>query len=565
MTTPAPGLPSVDQTVLDHAPAAIWMMDGAGQLEFANRHFCEYLGIAQTRLLAAPRYTELMPSAMGAAWLQADRECQAQAAPHMSMEWMPLADGRQHLLELTRQRLLNPDGSVRGIIGLATDVTERSEYRQRLEHMAHYDLLTGVPNRVLLADRLAQALARAKRERGLTAVCHIDLDNFKPVIDAYGYGAGDRVLLEITRRIKDAVREDDTVARLGGDEFIVLLVGLQVTEECVGSLHRLLQGIQQPVALDGEMLCITASIGVALYPDDEQDAETLLRHASQAMHLAKEAGRNRYHLFDPASDLRARSHHRLLQQIRHGLAHGEFELYYQPKVKLHSRRLVGAEALIRWNHPQLGFLPPGEFLRAVENTELEIELGDWVVATAIDQLRQWRQQGFDTEVSINISAYHLESPGFVTKLKDRAIALGSVDELRRLQIEVLETAALDDFARIGALIRDCRALGVSFALDDFGTGYSSIAYLSKLDVDTLKIDQSFVRDMQDDKSDHAIVQGIIALARAFGMGIVAEGVATEGHLQALLQMGCEVGQGHGIGHPMPAAQLPGWQMAAPRA
>ena len=564
MNTPAPGLPSVDQTVLDNAPAAIWMMDGAGKLEFANRRFCECLGIAQALLLAAPRYTELMTPAMAAAWLQCDRECQAQSAPHMIMEWMPLADGRQHLLEFTRQRLLNPDGSVCGIIGLATDVTERSEYRQRLEHMAHYDLLTGVPNRVLLADRLAQALARAKRERGLTAVCHIDLDNFKPVIDAYGYGAGDKVLLEITRRIRDAVREDDTVARLGGDEFIVLLVGLQVTEECVGSLHRLLQGIQQPIALDGDTLRITASIGVALYPDDEQDAETLLRHASQAMHLAKESGRNRYHLFDPASDLRARSHHRLLQQIRHGLTHGEFELYYQPKVRLHSRRLVGAEALIRWNHPQRGFLPPGEFLRAVENTDLEIELGDWVVATAIDQLRQWRQQGFDTDVSINISAYHLESPGFVTKLKDRAIALGSVDELRRLQIEVLETAALDDFARIGALIRDCRTLGVSFALDDFGTGYSSIAYLSKLDVDTLKIDQSFVRDMQEDKSDHAIVQGIIALARAFGMGIVAEGVATEGHLQALLLMGCEVGQGHGIGHPMPAAQLPAWRMAGPR-
>jgi diguanylate cyclase (GGDEF)-like protein/PAS domain S-box-containing protein len=564
MPTTAPGSSSLDQLVLDHAPAAIWMVDAAGTLEFANRRFRDFLGMAQGDLLATAPYTELMPRAMAAAWLQADRESLAQEAPHLALEWLLLADGRQHLLEITRQRLHGPDGSVRGIVGLATDVTERSEHRQRLEQMAHFDLLTGVPNRVLLADRLAQALARAKRDRGLMAVCHVDLVNFKSVIDAYGHGTGDKALLEITRRIKEAVREDDTVARLGGDEFVVLLVGLQATEECVGSLHRMLEGIQQPIVLTGGSLNLSASIGVALYPDDEQDAATLLSHAAQAMRLAKASGRNRYHLFDPASDQRARSHHHLLQQIRHGLAHGEFELYYQPKVRLHSRSLVGAEALIRWNHPQRGCLSPAEFLRVVENTELEIDLGDWVVATAIGQLRLWREQGFDIDISINISAYQLESPGFVAKLKDCAIAFGAVDDLHRLQIEVLETAALDDFAMIGELIRDCRQLGVSFALDDFGTGYSSIAYLSKLDVDTLKIDQSFVRDMQEDKSDHAIVQGIIALARAFGMDIVAEGVASEAHLQALLQMGCEVGQGNAIGHPMPAAELPGWRMAAPR-
>jgi len=552
------------QLILDNAPLAVWMVDADGRMRFINRRLCDALGIAEPRFLAAAHYTDLLSPPIAARCRQADGECLGQEAPHLSKAWLLFVDGREHLLEITRVRLLNPDRSVRGIIGLAVDVTERMEHEKQLEHLAHYDALTGVPNRTLLADRMAQALARTKRERGLMAVCHLDLDGFKPVNDGYGHIAGDKVLVEITRRIKEAVREDDTVARLGGDQFIVLLLGLEVAEECAGSLHRLLESIQQPIAINDRVLTITASIGVALYPEDEQDADTLLRHADQAMHLAKQAGKNRYHLFDAASDQRTRSHHSLLQQIRHGLAHGEFELYYQPKVKLHSRHLVGAEALIRWNHPQRGCLSPDEFMRVVENTELEIDLGDWVVAAAIRQLRDWRQQGFDLDISINISAYHLESPGFVTKLKDRAIALGSVDELRRLQIEVLETAALEDFARIGALIRDCRALGVSFALDDFGTGYSSITYLSKLDVDTLKIDRSFVRDMLQDKGDHAIVQGIIALARAFGMGIVAEGVATEAHFQALLQMGCEVGQGHGIARPMPAAQLAEWQMAGPR-
>jgi len=321
----------------------------------------------------------------------------------------------------------------------------------------------------------------------------------------------------------------------------------------------LLEGIKQPIAVNGVVLNVSVSIGVALYPEDEQDGETLLRHAHQAMSLAKEAGRNRYHLFDAASDLRARSHHELLQQIRHGLAHGEFELYYQPKVELRTRRLVGAEALIRWNHPQRGQLLPADFMRTVENTELEIELGDWVVATAIEQLRQWQQDGFGIEMSINISAGHLQSSGFVNKLTEGARRCGVMGCLNRLQIEVLETAALEDIASIGALIKACRELGVGFALDDFGTGYTSIAYLSKLDVDTLKIDQSFVHDMQQSKGDHAIVQGIIALARAFDMQIVAEGVETEAHYQALLEVGCEVGQGHGIARPMPAADLVTWR------
>jgi diguanylate cyclase (GGDEF)-like protein len=440
-------------------------------------------------------------------------------------------------------------------------VTERKEHERHLEQIAHYDPLTGVPNRVLLADRLSQALARAKRDKGLMAVCYLDLDGFKPVNDTYGHDVGDKVLVEISRRIKDAVREDDTVARLGGDEFVVLLVGLQMPEECAGSLHRMLERINQPIVVRGKVLNISASIGVALYPEDEQDADTLLRHADQAMYVAKQSGKNRFHFFDPASDQRARSHHELQQQIRYGLQHGEFELYYQPKVEMATRRLVGAEALIRWNHPQRGRLLPAEFLRVVENTELELEVGDWVVNTAIAQLRHWRQDGFEIELSINISAYHLQSPNFVDKLQQQARRCRDTDCFSRLQIEVLETAALEDIARIGALIKACKALGVSFALDDFGTGYSSLTYLSKLDVDTLKIDQSFVCDMLQDKGDHAVVQGIIALAKAFDMSVVAEGVETEAHYQALLQMGCEVGQGYGIARPMPADELVAWRVA----
>lgn len=436
--------------------------------------------------------------------------------------------------------------------------SEHLEHEMQLENIVHFDALTGVPNRMLLADRLAQALARTKREQGLMAVCYLDLDGFKPVNDKYGHPIGDQVLVEVTRRIKETIREDDTVARLGGDEFVVLLVGLQAPEECVGSLNRLLLAINQPIQAQGKSLRISASIGVSLYPEDEQEADTLLRHADQAMYIAKQTGKNRYHLFDPKNDQRARSHHALLQQIRHGLRHGEFELYCQPKVDLVQRRMVGAEALIRWHHPQRGLLQPEEFLRVIENTELEVELGNWVIASACAQLRQWRRDGHDVELSINISAYHLQSADFINTLRDEMQHCCPQPCHRCLQIEVLETVALEDIARVGEIIKTCRGFGVGFALDDFGTGYSPLTCLSKLEVDALKIDQSFVRVMLEEKGAHAIVQGIIGLAHAFDRTVVAEGVEHAAHLQALLQMGCAIVQGYGIAKPMPASALLEW-------
>lgn len=478
------------------------------------------------------------------------------------VEYRVSKEGETRWLESRAEVQYDAEGKPLNMIGTIQDITERKEHEKQLQHTAHYDALTGVPNRVLLADRLSQALARAKRDQGLMAVCYLDLDGFKPVNDNYGHDVGDKVLVEVTRRIKEAIREDDTVARLGGDEFVVLLVGMQVPEECAGSLNRLLEVIHQPIEIQGHSIRISASIGVALYPEDDHDPDTLLRHADQAMYIAKQSGKNRYHLFDPANDQRARSHHELLLQIRHGLAQGEFELYYQPKVEMVTRRMVGAEALLRWNHPTRGLLLPAEFLRVIEDTEMEIELGDWVITTAIDQQRRWREQGMLIELSINVSAYHLQSSRFSEKLRARSDICCPGNCSGTLQIEVLETAALEDVAGVSAIIAECKAFGMAFALDDFGTGYSSMSYLSKFDVDVLKIDQSFIRDMLEDKGDHAIVLGIIALAKAFEMGIVAEGVETEAQYQALLQMGCKVGQGYGIARPMRAEALVEWSKKA---
>ncbi|MDD4912683.1 MAG: EAL domain-containing protein [Sideroxydans sp.] len=523
-----------------------------------NSVFCNATGISEAQFLEAKHYSDVLPASVADSCKKSDQACLLQEVPHLSTEWLFFVDGREHLLEITKVRLLNKDGSIRGLIGIATDITERKEHEKQLQHIAHYDALTGVPNRVLLADRLSQALARAKRDQGLMAVCYLDLDGFKPVNDNFGHEVGDKVLVEITRRIKEVIREDDTVARLGGDEFVVLLVGMQAPEECAGSLTRLLEAINQPIEVMGRLINVSASIGVALYPEDDHDPDTLLRHADQAMYVAKQSGKNRYHLFDATNDQLARTHHELVQQIGHALVQGEFELYYQPKVQMQTHRMVGVEALIRWHHPQRGLLLPSQFLDVISGTELEVALGEWVIASAIDQLRVWREQGLFIEVSINVSAYHLQTPNFANRLKAQSDMCCPGNCYGTLQVEVLETAALEDVEGVGNIIRECKAFGMSFALDDFGTGYSSLSYLSKFDVDVLKIDQSFVRDMLFDKGDHAIVQGIISLAKAFDMGIVAEGVETDEQYQALLEMGCEVVQGFGVAEPMPAASLVEW-------
>jgi EAL domain-containing protein (putative c-di-GMP-specific phosphodiesterase class I) len=304
---------------------------------------------------------------------------------------------------------------------------------------------------------------------------------------------------------------------------------------------------------------VSASIGVSIYPLDNEDPDTLLRHADQAMYLAKQSGKNRFYIYDPALDRRARDQTEFLKAIRHGLKNNQFVLHYQPKVNLQTRELVGAEALIRWQHPERGLLSPAEFLRNIENTELDIAIGEWVTTTALDQMSHWRNMGLDIEVSINISGYHMESSDFVDKLRQQ---LAQYPDLRpgQFQIEVLETVALNDIAVVRGIIESCRSFGVGFALDDFGTGYSSLSYLSGLPVDVLKIDQSFIRDMFEDKGDMAIVQGIIALARAFERQTVAEGIETDEHYKVLLDMGCELGQGYGIARPMPASMLPNWKL-----
>jgi diguanylate cyclase (GGDEF)-like protein/PAS domain S-box-containing protein len=444
------------------------------------------------------------------------------------------------------------------VVGSFTDISFQKEHQNYLERIAHYDTLTGLPNRALLADRMYQAMVQSQRRDQQLAVAYLDLDGFKAINDRYGHTTGDHLLSALAAQFKAMMREGDTIARLGGDEFVAVFVDLQDVRDSVALITRLLEVAARPILLEGLSLSVSASIGVSFYPQAEDtDADQLLRQADQAMYSAKLAGKNRYHLFDAEHDRTMRVRNETLARVRQALADQEFVLYYQPKVNLRTGAVVGTEALIRWQHPERGLLAPGLFLPDIEGHAISVELGEWVLEAALQQMETWADVGLSLPVSVNISAHHLQQPDFANRLKARMDSHPKVPR-GHLELEVLETTALDELDSVAELMRACAGMGIGFALDDFGTGYSSLTYLKRLPAQVLKIDQSFVRDMLDDPEDRAIVEGVLGLARAFGRQAVAEGAETSAHCKLLLQIGCDLAQGYGIARPMPASQMPAW-------
>ncbi|MCX7111935.1 MAG: PAS domain S-box protein, partial [Proteobacteria bacterium] len=403
-----------------------------------------------------------------------------------------------------------------------------------------------------------QGMTQAQRRgQQRLAVAFLDLDGFKAINDDHGHDAGDQLLITVATRMKHALREGDTLARIGGDEFVAVLLDLADVTASTPMLDRLLAAAAQPVQFGGLALQVSASLGVTFYPQAEDiDADQLLRQADQAMYQAKLAGKNRYHIFDAEQNRNVRSLYESLERIRRALLDREFVLHYQPKVNLRTGAVVGAEALIRWQHPERGLLPPTAFLPVIENHPLAVELGEWVIDTALAQVERWQADGLDLPVSVNVGARQLQQADFVERLRG-LLAAHPNTRPGHLELEVLETNTLE-LAGASQVIEACRGIGVLFALDDFGTGYSSMTYLKRLPVARIKIDQSFVRDMLDDPDDLAILEGVIGLAAAFHRQVVAEGVETVEHGEMLLQLGCELAQGYGIARPMPAADIPSW-------
>jgi diguanylate cyclase (GGDEF)-like protein/PAS domain S-box-containing protein len=471
--------------------------------------------------------------------------------------WNRRKNGELYAQLMTVSAVCDENDKVLYYVSLFNDISLIKHNEQQLEHIAHFDLLTGLPNRVLLADRLEQAMKQSQRRKQSIAVAFLDLDNFKIINDTHGHEVGDELLLLLSQRMKDSLREGDTLARFGGDEFVAVLVDFENLSDCEPLLERLLQAAANPVIVGDFKLKVSVSIGVTLYPQDGADADQLMRHADQAMYIAKQGGKNRYHVFDVTQDAAIKNQRESVGYIKQALERNEFVLHYQPKVNMQTGDVIGAEALIRWQHPELGLLPPGEFLPYIENHPISVSIGEWVIDTALTQMSQWHTDGLDIPVSVNVGARQLQGAGFVTKLSD---LLGQHPDVQPccLELEILETSALDDTNEVSTIMNECIDIGVRFALDDFGTGFSSLTYLKRLPAVLLKVDQSFVRDMLDDPDDRAIVNGVISLAAAFNRLVIAEGVETVAHGSQLLSMGCVLAQGYGIARPMPGEDMPAW-------
>ncbi|MEP4544979.1 MAG: EAL domain-containing protein [Saccharospirillum sp.] len=438
-------------------------------------------------------------------------------------------------------------------VHLAGIAIDRARAEARIQYMAHHDELTGLPNRSLLQDRIDGAIESARRRQSRTAVLMIDLDRFKHVNDSLGHQTGDVLLKEVAGRLQRCVRSSDTIARLGGDEFVISLpdIGFDTTASTVAA--KVMHELEAPFFVRNQPLKLGASIGISLYPEDGDSAHDLLRTADTAMYSAKKSGRGQYCYFTHELNQAAHEHLVLLSQLQHAIRNDEFELYYQPLYRLSDNRLTGAEALLRWNHPDRGVLAPGEFMYLLEEHGLMVEVGHWVLQTACAEAANWHLQGLPCRVSVNLAADQFYRGNVLQSVKTALATSGLAAD--QLLLEFTETVLLHHSDSIIAIMHQLKRLGVQLSLDDFGTGYSSLSYLHRFPVDQLKIDRSFISAIDDYSSAMDIVTSIIQLASSLGIQSVAEGLETRAQEQTLTRLQCNFGQGYFLGHPMPAADF----------
>ena len=464
------------------------------------------------------------------------------------------ATGKQGWVSSVYRPHLDGDGRVIGVIGLIRDITARKSAEQQIEYQAYHDALTGLANRRLFQEHLSLALALAQRRGTLVSVLFLDLDHFKVVNDSLGHSVGDALLRQVAKRLKNAVREGDTVARVGGDEFTIVLQELGRRDDAALVAQKVLRTISEPMDVNGHRLYITTSIGITVYPDDGDDAETLLKNADTAMYRAKAEGRNTYQM--STHELSRSTHERMTLEsgLHRAMERGEFALLYQPQVDVSTMQIVGMEALLRWHHPQRGVIVPEHFISVAEERGLILIIGDWVIREACLEARKFQDLGLhDFRVSVNISARQFRDPSLLSSVESSLAEAGI--EARTLELEITETVAMENVEMTLSTLAQLRSSGVTIAIDDFGTGHSSLSYLKRFPIDALKIDRGFVEDLPDKFEDAAIVNSVIQLANGLGLRVVAEGVETREQLEFLRDSGCREVQGFFLSYPVPADDI----------
>ena len=463
-------------------------------------------------------------------------------------------DGSESAIEDSAAPIHDRDGRCTGAVIVFHDVNVARSIAQQMAHSAQHDFLTGLPNRMLLADRLTQAIAMANRSHDKVAVLFLDLDGFKHVNDSLGHSLGDKLLKTVGDRLQAAVRKSDTVSRHGGDEFVILLSSIQQSEDSLNRVKDVISKVILPYSIDGHDLHLSVSIGISIYPDDSDSAEQLIQDADNAMYHAKEQGNNNYRFFREVMNVQAIRRQYLETGLHRALERHEFLLHYQPKVNLNSGQIVGVEALLRWRHPERGLIPPVEFIPLAESTGLITPIGRWVLREACMQAREWRRAGLPhIGMAVNISAVEFRDKDFLANLRSTLDEAGMNPV--NLELELTESVLMRHVESTDLLLRELHAMGVRLTVDDFGTGYSSLSYLSRFPIGCLKIDRSFVQRINSEQNDDLIIRAVIGMGQSLNQRVVAEGVETQEQLAFLQLLGCDEGQGYYFSHPVPAQEI----------
>lgn len=534
---------------IEQNPNAVIITDLLGNIEYVNTAFIKMTGYELTELIGYnPR---LLHSGRTPAATYHDLWNHLRQGENWKGEFINRhKDGSEYIQSVHISPLYQSDGEISHYVSMQEDITERKYNEERIHYLANFDLLTGLPNRAQMADRFKYILNVTKRNSGSFAVMFLDLDHFKNINDTLGHSYGDELLNELAKRLQAMLREEDMVSRMGGDEFIIILPNIDINgAEQVA--QKLLNGIIQPFFIERHELTVSASIGIALYPVDGIDSETLSKNADTAMYRAKQEGRNHYCFFTEDMQVYSRRHLQLTNALRHALENNELHLVYQPQISLMDESIIGAEVLLRWQNPELGSISPAEFIPIAEDSGLIVSIGEWVLSTAVKQVKVWIDQGFSQLIiAVNLSAVQFRQPGLasmVTRILEETHL-----PAEHLELELTEGAAMYDPQSAIVIMNDLHTRGIRMSIDDFGTGYSSLSYLKKFKVYKLKIDQSFVRDITTDSEDKAIVNAIINMANSLGLQTIAEGVETKEQLECLTKQGCNEVQGYYYSKPLDA-------------
>ncbi|MFM9913419.1 MAG: EAL domain-containing protein [Methylophilaceae bacterium] len=537
----------------ESAAEGIVITDADGHIIAINKGYADITGYSEDEVRGQLAH-QLNPSGMDAEQFQQMQEALVTQGRWKGEITNLRKDGEFYPEHAAVTVVKDDEGKVINYVVVFSDISDTKRVQTALHEMVNHDALTGLPNRRLLNELTGHALRRAEREKTSVAILFIDLDRFKVINDTLGHHVGDKLLIEVSDRLRDVMRDSDTVARLGGDEFMVMMDSLRDVEDASRVAKKIVTSLQNEFVIEGKDIYIGASVGISVFPGDGVDVEELIKAADIAMYKVKSEGKNNYRFYSSDLSENAVERFNMESQLRRALERNQFEVYYQPQVSLKTRRIIGAEALVRWRHPELGLVPPSKFIPVAEEAGLVVQIGEWVLRESARQMTEWIEQGLELQsVSVNVSGVQVQRSNFADTVYGILVETGCDPTL--LELEITESVVMNNTEYVISVFERIKEPGVRLAIDDFGTGYSSLSYLKRLPLDKLKIDQSFVRDLTHDPDDKAIAGAVIALARSLGLKVIAEGVETQDQVDMLVEMGCDDVQGYFYGKPVPALQF----------